>query len=276
MIKVSCVINTLNEEANIGNVLRSVHRWVDEIIIVDMHSSDKTVEIAKEYGAQIYLHEQCSFVEPARQYACEQATGEWILILDADEIVTPALAKRLRQIAEAGEFDIVTIPFLNYLIGAPLLNTGWGPHQERKPRFFKNGIMKMDSAIHSHFSPRPGSRRLDLPYLEDHSIVHFNYLDFDHFIDKLNRYTKVEAAQALGRGESESPFDTLRRAARTFYIRYWAHKGYKDGWRGLYLSLFMVFYTIATRAKLRQLQELGETSIRDIYQSEANRLLNAE
>src|SRR5450759_4249900 len=108
-VSISVVINTLNEEANIAYALRSVRTWVDEIVVVDMHSDDRTREVAETYGARVYLHDRVGYVEPARRFALAKATGDWILILDADELIPPRLARRLSDIAAAGQADVVSI-----------------------------------------------------------------------------------------------------------------------------------------------------------------------
>ncbi len=85
-MKISVLINTFNEERNIKNCLESVS-WADEIIIVDMYSDDKTVDIAKNYTDKIYYFERMGYADPARQFALKKATHEWVLIVDADEMV---------------------------------------------------------------------------------------------------------------------------------------------------------------------------------------------
>ncbi len=97
MDKISVVINTLNEEENLPRVLASVKNFADEIVVCDMHSEDGTVEIAKKAGAKVYKHKRIGYVEPARNYAISKTTGEWILILDADEQVPKALIKELKN-----------------------------------------------------------------------------------------------------------------------------------------------------------------------------------
>ncbi|MEJ2348131.1 MAG: glycosyltransferase family 2 protein, partial [Patescibacteria group bacterium] len=90
---ISVVINTLNEEENLPRALSSVKDLADEIIVVDAMSKDTTVEVAKEAGAKVYLYKKpVTYVEPARNFAINKATHDWILILDADEKITPQLA----------------------------------------------------------------------------------------------------------------------------------------------------------------------------------------
>ncbi|MFM7859338.1 MAG: glycosyltransferase family 2 protein, partial [Flammeovirgaceae bacterium] len=100
MSRISLVINTLNEEKNIGSCIESARKWVNEIVICDMHSADNTVEIAKQYNAKVIHHDRTGFVEPARYYAISQATCEWVLVLDADEQLTDALGEKLAVISK--------------------------------------------------------------------------------------------------------------------------------------------------------------------------------
>lgn len=122
---ISVLIHTFNEERNIRNCLETV-KWADEIIIVDMYSDDKTVEIAKEYTDKIYFFERVGYVEPARQFALEKSTHEWILVVDADELVPLKLKNKLFEIMEKDLADVVFIPRNNYFFGRLMQGTGWG------------------------------------------------------------------------------------------------------------------------------------------------------
>jgi glycosyltransferase involved in cell wall biosynthesis len=223
-------------------------------VVVDMHSDDRTVEIALEFGAKVHQHERLGFADPARAFALNQTTGSWILILDADEVVPVALAKRLVALAEQDGCDVVSIPRLNYLLGAPLRHTGWGFESDYQSRFFRRGSLVVSAAIHDFLKPIPGARVHRLPAEEELAIVHFNYLDVNHFLEKLNRYTTIEAEQAAARQGQRSPLASVWEAAREFSRRYVMHHGYRDGWRGFYLSAFMAFYRLSTAAKLAELK----------------------
>lgn len=255
--RISVVINTLNEEGNLPYALRSVYTWADEIIVVDMHSEDRTVEIAKEYGAKIYFHDRIAAFDGARIFAVSQATGEWIFLLDADEIIPQPLSLKLMKIAADDTADVVVISRLNYLLGAPLANTGWGPYQDRHPRFFRKDKIDLNPRIHAFMHPAQGARVLTLPHQEELLFHHFNYVDCAQFIEKLNRYTTVEAQQAFDRAEYVSYPKAILRTATEFANRYIRNRGYRDGWRGLYLSGFMAMYRWATYAKLQELCATG-------------------
>lgn len=272
--RISVVINTLNEEKNLPYALRSVRTWADEIIVVDMHSEDRTVEIAREYGAKVFLFERVGFVEPARAFAVEQATSEWIFILDADEVIPQPLSVKLMEIAAQDAADIVSIAWLNHLSGASIFHTGWGPNEERHPRFFKKNKLVLSARVHAGIHPVNGTRILNLPYSDMIAVRHFCYLDWRHLIDKINRYTTVEAQQAFERGEHASKIKTVAYALFEFVNRFIRKQGYKDGWRGFYLAGLMMSYHVAIQAKLQELESTGgREKVQLHYQSEAERLL---
>src|ERR1043166_1643983 len=91
MTDISVVVNTLNEEKNLPACLESV-RWASDIVVVDMHSNDRTAEIATKAGCRVFQFERTGYVEPARNFAIAQAKHPWVLVLDADERVSPGLA----------------------------------------------------------------------------------------------------------------------------------------------------------------------------------------
>jgi len=271
---ISAVINTRNEQERIADAIRSVLRWVDEVVVVDMQSEDATVDIARALGALVHTVDNVGYVEPARQFGIEVASGDWILILDADEMVPRSLATRLTEIASRDEVDVVVHSRLNYFMGTPLANTGFGLATDRQSRFFRKGAVTFSDQIH-HTAVRDGARLLDLPAVEELAVVHFPYDDISHFIAKLDRYTTIEARLAQRNGApSRGRAAALLRAARAFRARFVHHKGHADGYRGLCMAWLMATYTIVTWAKARQLAEVGDReAIRGRYADVAARVL---
>lgn len=123
---ISAAINTYNEERDLPFALRSISSWVDEIIVVDMHSTDRTREIAKEFGAKVFLHENVGFADPARAFALSKCKGEWILILDADEMIPKPLSDWLLNAAENNRGDVFRISRENYFFGEIMRHTRTG------------------------------------------------------------------------------------------------------------------------------------------------------
>lgn len=274
-VPVSVVINTLNEERNLPLALRSVHAWADEIVVCDMHSEDRTVAIAKEYGAKVCLHERMGFADPARAYAIAQARHDWVLVLDADELIPKAMSEVIARLVAADEADVYRIPRLNYLLGAPLRYLGWGPDQDAQLRLFKRSSVNVTPDIHSFFHARPGAREQRLRYREGEAIVHFNYIDLSHFIEKLNRYATIEAKQAFARGERASVRKAVTSSLREWGSRYLRNGGTREGWRGLYLTAMMSMYRVAIQGKLTELETGNdEAAVKRRYAAEAERYLD--
>lgn len=272
--RISAVLNTLNEEARLPLALRSLKPWVDEIVVVDMHSDDRTVEVARSFGALVYEQERAGYVEPARALAVSKATGDWILILDADEIVPRSLARRLRSIADEGTCDVVRVPRANWIIGEVIAHSGWGPSQDGYFRFFRRGALQLFTEIHRAPRPVPAARQLDLRREPDAAIVHFNYVDAHDFLERLDRYTSVEAQNAATRGVRPSRLRDIGRPLQAFLWRYFRLGGWRDGWRGFALAGMMAFYRFAAEVKLREIAEgLSAVEIRRRYRAEAERLL---
>jgi len=264
----------LNEERRIGTALRSVHGWVDEIIVVDMDSDDRTVEIARSFGARVFRHDRMGYADPARGFAVAQASGDWVLILDADELVTPALSQRLIGIARSDEADVVAIPRVNYLLGRPLRHTGWGPEQDRHDRFFKPSYVELRPDVHAYLRVLPAARRLELGFEPPAAIIHFNYATIEQFLERSNRYTAFEADRLMQVRPTSTPARALAAAAREFLRRYIRLQGFRDGWRGFYLSGLMASYRFAVHAKARERRaEVAPADIEGFYASEAERWL---
>jgi hypothetical protein len=157
-----------------------------------------------------------------------------------------------------------------------MMHTGWGPDQDPHARFFKKGFLQTTSDIHNYLQPARHSRVIELPFEPGLAIVHFNYLNSEHFIERLNRYTTIEARQAFQGGRRITPLRAVLIGVGEFLRRYLKAQGFRDGWRGFYLSAFMVFYRIAAAAKLHELKSIGPREvIESRYRQEAERILAA-
>jgi (heptosyl)LPS beta-1,4-glucosyltransferase len=249
MNTITAIIHTLNEESNIANAIRSVRCWCDEILVVDMYSVDRTVEIAQELGAKIVMHERMGSADPARAYAESRASSDWIFVLDADEVVPIELATELKKIVSNDLADVCHIPRLNYFGGVPLMHTGWGPKQDYLVRFYKKGVLRHSTDIHTHPAASNGARVVIMPYVPGRCIVHFNYININHFIEKLNRYTSIEANSLYEARKHASMLQMLVKPPLEFVYRFVYLQGFRDGWRGLFYSLLMLIYRVTVVMK---------------------------
>ena len=147
---ISAVINTYNEELNIRDCIESVKHIVDEIVVVDMHSSDRTAEIARSLGARVLFFSHAEYVEPARNFALQQARGGWILLLDADERFVESYPGELGAVLRrSADIDGYRIPRRNNLLGRWLTGTRLGPDEEQHIRLFRRGAARWSDRIHS-------------------------------------------------------------------------------------------------------------------------------
>lgn len=266
---ISVIVNTLNESKNIRNCLESV-KWADEIVLVDMYSDDNTIEIAREYTNKIFFHERVGYADPARQFALEQVSNEWVLMIDADEMVTRKLANKLLSISSEGKYDAIWVPRENYFFGKRIINTGWGALKDKQMRFFRKNAIRYTDKIHDFVNIEKKSMVYTISDAS-YSIIHFNYIDIEHFIDKLNRYTTIEAKHKFNSKTKESLFRSLMGMVLEFIKRYFWCKGYKDGYEGVYLSLFMSFYRLVSDAKFHLMKKYGAEDARNEIFTEYNK-----
>ncbi|MBX3115622.1 MAG: glycosyltransferase family 2 protein [Fimbriimonadaceae bacterium] len=238
-LPISVVINTYQADQYLDLVLRAVVDQVTEIIVCDMHSTDKTVEIAKSFGAKVVYHQHVGYAAPARKFAIEQAASEWILLLDADEVVPPDFLEVFAKIIEENHTDIVHFSWTNYMFGKAMTAGGFDPAQETHMRFFRKSAVECTGVIHSSVVAKPGVRHYTIPYDSKQTVHHFTYLSAENFIAKSNKYTSLESQQPKF-NKKLTGFTILRKVTRDFIKRYWVKKGYKLGWQGLSISLLML------------------------------------
>ncbi|SRR5258708_5807906 len=256
----SVVINTKNMAGTLGNALESVKDFADEVVVVDMSSTDDTVKIAKKYGAKIFPYEKdFGFADPARNFALSKATGSWVFVLDADEELSPGLKKLIQQII-AGDVneqllaDCYFIPRRNEIFGKWLSNTGWWPDYQL--RFFKKGMANWTEKVHT--APITKGKVAYLPAEMDLALLHHNYQSVSQFLERLNRYTDLESLEQYASHKPETQFsaDSITESFRSeFFRRFFVQKGFEDGIQGLSLSFLQAIYQMV--AVLKQWEQEG-------------------
>ncbi|MEX1295581.1 MAG: glycosyltransferase family 2 protein [Candidatus Limnocylindrales bacterium] len=254
MARISGVVIALNEAHQLHYALSTLTPWCDEVIVVDQHSEDDTARIAEELGASVYQHERTGGIaDPARRFAVGKATGDWVFILDADEMVPPTLATHLRALVEPDpEIDVVLIPRANIILGRWIRHGNNWP--SRHARFFRPGSLLMTDRIHNSIVPAPGTRRHKLAADPALAIWHFPGGNLSDLVRKVDRYTDIEARQAYARGRRvNGPLDLFGDATRYFWRQYVRGRGYRDGTLGLAVAITRTYYRVLTAAKLFEL-----------------------
>ena len=256
MKPVTLVINTRNEEAHLAECLNSVKDWVSQIVLMDMESSDRTVEISKEFGAEIYHHPQVGYVEPARNKALSLAKQPWVLLLDADESVSETLKEYLEGVIETQSADYVRLPRLNLIFGKFQKYGGWWP--DYNVRFFRNGMVEWQDQIHSQ--PITQGQGIDAPASEEFAIKHNHYQSISQFLSRLDRYTSVQLNDLKGK----HPFvwtDLVEKPTGEFFRRYFDLEGWRDGLHGLILALLQAVSELVLYLKLWEAESFVEKDV---------------
>jgi len=237
MTKISVVVNTLNEEKNLPRALSSIRDFADEIVVCDMYSEDKTLEMAKKFGAKIFKHKRTNFVEPARNFAINCAQGDYILVLDADEEIPKSLTKELKRIAKENIFDYVLIPRKNIIFGKWIQYSRWWP--DYLVRFFKKGKVSWRDKIHSE--PIAKGKEFKLSASEENAIIHHHYFSLNQYLERMIRYSQIQAEELVTEGYQFVWSDLIKKPLGEFLSRFFAGEGYKDGVHGLILAFLQAF-----------------------------------
>jgi len=247
MDKLSVMIITRNEENNIRECLESV-KWADEIVLVDQSSSDRTVEITREYTDRVYIVEPKGICEPDRPFAVSRASYDWILYVDADERVSPALKDEIVALLNSGreKFEAYYVSRKVFFLGKWIKGCGWYP--SRSIRLFKKGKVFFPSEIFHDGEPL-GS----YGYLKEH-ILHYSYKNLTDYFKKSNRYTSVFADGEYKKGVRVNAINFLLlfliKPFYWFLKKYFFLKGFRDGWCGLFISFYAAAGIFRTYAKL--------------------------
>jgi len=249
----SVVITTWNEALNLPRVIASIKSIADEIIVVDTESTDDTVVVAKKLGCKVFRHKNTGIVEPVRNFSISKASGDWILLLDADEEVSPSLAKKIPQLISDPNTNYYRVPRQNLIFNKWIQSSHWWP--DYVYRLFRKGTITWEDTIHSR--PITEGVGIDLPADEGHAIIHHSYSTISQYVDRLNRYTDYQLS-------TKSTFiwtDVVTRPVSEFLTQYFARKGYQDGLHGLALSSLQAFSELVLYLKLWQTAGFHDTSV---------------
>ncbi|MBI4807439.1 MAG: glycosyltransferase family 2 protein [Nitrosomonadales bacterium] len=229
MAELSVILITKNEAVNIRACIESV-AWADEIIVVDSGSTDDTVAICKELGAQAHVHDWPGFgVQKNR--ALGYATKEWVLSLDADERVTPELRAGIEAILQSGQTpDAYLVPRLSNYCGRFMRHSGWYP--DLLPRLFKRGKARFsDDLVHERLIVEGSTGQLA------GLLLHYAFDDMEEVLHKVNQYSTAGAAMMHKRGRKASLSGAVVRGLWSFFRTYILRGGILDGREGFMLAV---------------------------------------
>ena len=241
---VSVVIVAKDEEDVIGRAVRS-GRWAEELLVVDTGSRDRTPEIARKEGARVLMHPWEGYAA-TKQWAVDQANSDWVFLLDADEVITEALAVEIREVLAAVPEGVkgYSGPRQNYFLGKWIRWGGWYP--DRVVRLFQRTYGRF-TQVHVHESievdGEVGRLRKPLEHRTDDTLK--------EYLEKLNNYTTLGAMDLADRGRRCRWWDLSVRPMWMFFRMAVFKLGVLDGWRGLLLAVLSAGHVLTKYAKLR-------------------------
>lgn len=241
MPKLTATVITRNESANLAAALESVS-WADEILVVDSCSTDDTVEIARRYTARVLVREWPGF-SAQKNFAAGESTHDWILSVDADERVTPALAAEIQGLLRGEPSGRgYRIPRVSFYLGRWIRTTDWYPDYQL--RLYDRRVSRWTGMVHEGVEVDGAVGRLRA------ELQHLPYRDISHHLQTIDRYTTLAAEQMRQRGTRVGAAGLLLRPAGAFVRNYVLRGGWRDGTVGLVVSLLNSYYVFLKFAKL--------------------------
>lgn len=240
---ISAVINTYNAAKHLEKVLEALKDF-DEIIVCDMYSNDETIKIAENFNCKIFYHKKISYVEPARNYAIQQAKNEWVLVVDADEIITFELKQYLENFIKVNKtFSAISIPRKNYFLGHFMRSA----YPDYCLRFFKKKAVFYTNKIHSPPEIDGIVFKIDKKN-KDLAIVHLADESVSEIAHKNNLYSNEELTKRSGKkiGFLKLIFSPFW----WFFKFYILKKGFLDGKAGFVFAALKAQYKFLTIAKI--------------------------
>jgi len=246
-LKFSAVVITKNAEAKIRNCLESI-RWADEVVVIDGFSTDSTVGICKEYGVKVVQRKFEGF-DKERNVGVEHASGDWILQLDADEVVSESMRQAVEKVLEgSGRYNAYKFRRQNFFLGRAMKHGGWYHYSAH---FFRKGKAHYEGSIHETLIVDG-----EMGILEA-AVEHYPFDSISEFIERQNRYTNLQSQRILDDlGVKDERFirkSILKRMRKVFWKVYVKKKGFLEGLHGLVFTILFMWVEFIKWAKYWEL-----------------------
>lgn len=227
-----------NEADKLKACLESV-KWSDEILVMDLSSEDESAAVAQLYHAQVLRRDPFPIVEPLRNEIASAASNDWILALDPDERVTPALAKMLKDLAQRDDLDAIVIPRMNFDLGYPPSN----PIQRYEPqlRMYRRDRVRWPE-IPNTLPMVPDDRKFQIPQRDDLVIIHDRSRNVPEILERVIRYAPAQAQSMLDQGQRFTAQGMFRALAAQIDKEFFRAEAWNDGIPGVLRATILVAY----------------------------------
>jgi glycosyltransferase involved in cell wall biosynthesis len=248
-MSLAVVIITYNEERNIAAAIDSARQVTDEIIVIDSGSADRTADIAAQAGAKVFIRVWNDDFAAQRNFAADKTAADWLFHLDADERVSPELAKNIKQAVAKEQKSVFSQRRVNYVLGKIMRFGAMRP--DTVTRLYPRGAAFWQGALHEKLVSELPRAGLSGP------LYHHTYDNWELFFNKVNKYTTIWAETARAKGKKTSLAAAVGHGLFAFGKGYLLQLGFLGGWPGFIVCYMHALYTMAKYLKLWQLQAKG-------------------
>lgn len=267
---ISAIILTKNEEKNIKKCLKSLN-WCDEIIVIDDFSNDKTIKIAKKLGTKVYQRHLNNDFAAQRNFGLKKAKGEWVLFIDADEIVSPQLKNEIKNMVNSSDDRLLDLPhYRGFRIKRRDKFLGkWLRHGETASmkfiRLAKKNAGLWKRPIHEVWQIKGKTGDLKNP------IIHDRNMNVSQFLTRINRYSSLRAGELYQKRVKTNAFLIMTYPIGKFIQNYFIRLGFLDGKPGFVIAAMMTIHSFLVRAKLyllwknKGVEEVEIPELKDLY-----------
>lgn len=235
MDKLVAVILTKNEVQHIAACVAALRSWLSNVVVWDSGSTDGTQELAKAAGAHVMQRPFDNFAAQ-RQAVLDSVAAEWIFFVDADERVTPALAREVQERISYGDADGYWVPRRNYIVGHEMHHGGYYPDYQLRLLRRSKACYDPSRQVHEFATIHGATGYISEPF------IHLNYLDWAQFHRKQRAYATYEAHILDGKGIRPRAHNFILQPWREFWRRAVMLQGWRDGWPGLRLAVWLAWY----------------------------------
>ena len=243
MEKLSVTIITKNEEKNIARCLESV-KWADEIIVLDTSSTDRTVEICRQFTDQVFCVDWHGYGKQ-KNLCAGRTSNNWVLNIDSDEEISSEGAEEIQAVLRGdSKYTVYQFPRKNFFAQRWVSYGGWYPDQTSR-LYDKTQVSFTESQVHEKLVPNENVGSLK------NAILHYSYSGMGDYIDRQNHYSTLYASEKIGRGFRPGWSHLILRPPLAFFKNYIVRQGFRDGFLGFFLAISFAFYTFLKYAKTK-------------------------